>query len=276
MLPIPTRRLNDGIEIPQLGLGTWPMDDEDAEVSLSAALDMGYRLIDTAAAYGNEVGVGRGIDRSGVERTDVFVTTKLRGGEQGYDETFKALDASLKRLNLDCVDLYLIHWPLPRVNKYVESWRAMIKLREEGLSRSIGVSNFTEEQLLRLNEETGVLPSVNQIELHPSFSQARLRDVDVHLDIATESWSPLGRGEPLLKEPAIADAAVRHGVTPTQVVLRWHLQLGAIPIPKSSSPEHQRANLDVFSFALSDEEMAAVDAIGQRRMGGDPTSHEEF
>jgi diketogulonate reductase-like aldo/keto reductase len=252
------------------------MDDEDAEVFISTALDLGYRLIDTAAAYGNEVGVGHGIDRSEVERSDVFVTTKLRGGEQGYDETFEALDASLTRLDLDYVDLYLIHWPLPRVNKYVDSWRAMIKLREEGLIRSIGASNFTEDQLLRLNEESGVLPSVNQIELHPSFSQAHLREVHARLDIATESWSPLGRGKSLLEESVITDAASHHDVTPTQMVLRWHVQLGAIPIPKSSSPEHQRANLDVFSFALSDDEMAAIENISQRRMGGDPTSHEEF
>jgi diketogulonate reductase-like aldo/keto reductase len=276
MLPVPLRRLNDGIEMPLLGLGTWPMDDAEAEVSVSTALDLGYRLVDTAASYGNEVGVGRGIDRSGVERADVFVTTKLRGGDHGYDETFEALDASLKRLDLDYVDLYLIHWPLPRVNKYVDSWRAMIKLREEGFTRSIGVSNFTEEQLLHLQEETGVLPSVNQIELHPSFSQEHLRSVHTRLDIATESWSPLGSGARLLAHPSIAEAAAHHQVSPTQVVLRWHIQIGATPIPKSSSIEHQRTNLDVFSFALTVGEMGAIASLNQRRISGDPTSHEEF
>jgi 2,5-diketo-D-gluconate reductase A len=275
MLPVPTRRLNDGIDIPQLGLGTGPMDDADAEVSVSAALDLGYRLLDTASSYGNEVGIGRGVERSGVERSDVFVTTKLRGSDQGYDETYEGLDASLKRLDLDYVDLYLIHWPLPRVNKYVDSWRAMIKLREEGLIRSIGVSNFTEEQILRLEQETGVLPSVNQIELHPSFAQEHQREVDTRLDIATESWSPLRRGGSL-SDPLFARIATRHQVTVTQVVLRWHIQLGAIPIPATSTIEHQRTNLDVFSFSLSDDEMASIATIDEERIGGDPTSWEEF
>jgi 2,5-diketo-D-gluconate reductase A len=276
MMPVPTRRLNDGIEMPLLGLGTWPMDDFEAELSVSGALDLGYRLIDTASAYGNEVGVGRGIDSSGVDRSEVFVTTKLRGADQGYDETYEALTQSLSRLDVDYVDLYLIHWPLPRVDKYVDSWRAMTKLRDEGLIRSIGVSNFTEDQMLRLQAETGLLPSVNQIELHPSFSQQRMREVDARLDVATQSWSPLGPAASLLAHPAIVRAADVHGVTGTQVVLRWHVQLGAIPIPKSSSLEHQRANLDVFSFVLSEEEMTALSAIPQERMGGDPTTHEEF
>ncbi|MGA7835192.1 MAG: aldo/keto reductase [Acidimicrobiales bacterium] len=276
MLPIPTRRLADGRSIPVLGFGTYPMNDDEAAIAVSTALDLGYRLIDTASLYGNEVGVGRGIVRSGVDRSEVFVTTKLRGGDHGFDETHAGLRASLARLDLDYVNLYLIHWPLPRVNKYVDSWRAMIELRDEGLVRSIGVSNFTEAHLGRLKSETGVVPVVNQIELHPAWSQGHLREVDSRNDIVTESWSPLGRGLPLERYPAVAEAARNHGVTPAQAVLRWHLQLGALPIPKASSIEHQRENLDVFGFELSKDEMSALGAIEQVRMDEDPEVFEEF
>jgi diketogulonate reductase-like aldo/keto reductase len=276
VLPIPTRRLSDGRTIPVLGLGTYPLDDAEAEIAVATALDLGYRLIDSASLYGNEVGVGRGISRSGVDRSEVFVTTKLRGADQGFNETIAGLKGSLERLDLEYVDLYLIHWPLPRVNKYVDSWRAMIQLRDEGLIRSIGVSNFNPAHLERLKDETGVLPVVNQIELHPAWAQATLRAVDAHDDIVTESWSPLGRGLPLESYPAVAEAARHHAKTPTQVVLRWHLQLGALPIPKASSIEHQRENLDVFSFELSNEEMAAFSSIDQSRMDEDPEVFEEF
>lgn len=276
MLPIPTRRLADGRSIPVLGFGTYSMNDDEAAIAVSTALDLGYRLIDTASLYGNEVGVGRGIVRSGVDRSEVFVTTKLRGGDHGFDETHAGLRASLARLDLDYVNLYLIHWPLPRVNKYVDSWRAMIELRDEGLVRSIGVSNFTEAHLGRLKSETGVVPVVNQIELHPAWSQGHLREVDSRNDIVTESWSPLGRGLPLERYPAVAEAARNHGVTPAQAVLRWHLQLGALPIPKASSIEHQRENLDVFGFELSKDEMSALGAIEQVRMDEDPEVFEEF
>lgn len=252
------------------------MNDDEAAIAVSTALDLGYRLIDTASLYGNEVGVGRGIVRSGVDRSEVFVTTKLRGGDHGFDETHAGLRASLARLDLDYVNLYLIHWPLPRVNKYVDSWRAMIELRDEGLVRSIGVSNFTEAHLGRLKSETGVVPVVNQIELHPAWSQGHLREVDSRNDIVTESWSPLGRGLPLERYPAVAEAARNHGVTPAQAVLRWHLQLGALPIPKASSIEHQRENLDVFGFELSKDEMSALGAIEQVRMDEDPEVFEEF
>jgi diketogulonate reductase-like aldo/keto reductase len=252
------------------------MDDAEAEIAVATALDLGYRLIDTASLYGNEVGVGRGIVRSGVDRSEIFVTTKLRGGDQGFNESFAGLKGSLARLDLDYVDLYLIHWPLPRVNKYVDSWRAMIELRDEGFTRSIGVSNFNEAHLERLEKETGVVPVVNQIELHPAWAQSHLRDVDARHDIVTESWSPLGRGLPLESYRPVAEAAKRHQTTPAQVVLRWHLQLGALPIPKASSIEHQRENLDVFSFELSSDEMAAFATIDQVRMDEDPEVFEEF
>jgi diketogulonate reductase-like aldo/keto reductase len=252
------------------------MDDAEAEIAVATALDLGYRLIDTASLYGNEVGVGRGIVRSGVDRSEIFVTTKLRGGDHGFNETFAGLKGSLARLDLDYVDLYLIHWPLPRVDKYVDSWRAMIQLQEEGLTRSIGVSNFNGPHLERFGKETGVVPVVNQIELHPAWAQSHLRGVDARYDIVTESWSPLGRGLPLENYSAVAEAAKHHERTPAQVVLRWHLQLGALPIPKASSIEHQRENLDVFSFELSSEEMAAIATIDQARMDEDPEVFEEF
>ncbi len=251
------------------------MDDATAELAVATALDLGYRLIDTASAYGNEVGVGRGVSRSGVDRSEIFVTTKLRGADQGFDQTIAGLKTSLDRLNLDYVDLYLIHWPMPRVDKYVDSWRAMIHLRDEGLIRSLGVSNFTAANLDRLKDETGVVPVVNQIELNPVRAQATMRDVDARDGIVTESWSPLGRG--LLKSyPAIADAARRHAKTPNQIVLRWQLQLGALPIPKASSIEHQRENIDVFSFELSKEEMGAFSTIDQSPPRLNPETHEEF
>lgn len=252
------------------------MDDTEAEISVATALDLGYRLLDTASAYNNEVGVGRGIVRSGVDRSEIFVTTKLRGADHGFDETIAGFKGSLARLDLDYVDLYLIHWPLPRMNKYVESWRAMIRLRDEGLIRSIGVSNFNEDHLERLQRETGEVPVVNQIELHPAWAQLHLREVDARYDILTESWSPLGRNLPLERFAPIAHAAERHAKTPAQTVLRWHLQLGALPIPKASSIEHQRENLDVFSFELSREEMAALATIDQSRLDADPETHEEF
>ena len=253
-----------------------PMNDTEVSTAIISAVDLGYRLIDTASLYRNEVGVGHGIARSGVDRSEIFVTTKLRGGDQGRIESKAGLKGSLERLDLDYVDLLLIHWPIPSVNRYVEAWRAMIELREEGLARSIGVSNFNESHLDRLLEETGVMPVINQIELHPAWSQAHLRDVDAHHHIVTESWSPLGRGATLEMYPAVAEAARTHGVTPAQVVLRWHLQLGALPIPKASSIEHQRANLAVFDFELSPVEMMAFESIPQERMDEDPETFVEL
>ncbi|CQR66003.1 aldo/keto reductase [Streptomyces leeuwenhoekii] len=276
MISIPTHTLNDGTALPALGLGTWPMDDAEAERAVHGALELGYRLIDTAANYRNETGVGRAVARSGVPREEIVVTTKLPGRHHGYEETLASFEESRARLGLDYVDLYLIHWPLPRVGRYVDSWRAMIKLREEGLVRSIGVSNFTPGHIERLEKETGVLPSVNQIELHPLLPQEELRAFHAGKGVLTESYSPLGRGSDLLADPVVARVAGSHAVTPGQVVLRWHTQLGAVPVPKSASPERQRENLDVFGFELDADEMRAVAARARRRLGGDPEDHEEF
>ncbi|AZQ39722.1 aldo/keto reductase [Streptomyces cyaneochromogenes] len=276
MISIPTRSLNDGTTIPALGLGTWPMDDTQAEQAVRDALELGYRLVDTATNYRNETGVGRGVATSGVPREEIVVTTKLPGRHHGYEETLASFEESRARLGLDYVDLYLIHWPLPRVDKYVDSWKAMIKLRQDGLVRSIGVSNFTAGHIERLEKETGVLPSVNQIELHPLFPQDELRAFHAGKGVLTESWSPLGRGTSLLDDPVVKGIADALGVTAGQVVLRWHTQLGALPIPKSANRERQRENLDVFGFTLDATQMGAVSDRAHRRLGGDPEVHEEF
>jgi len=275
MSPVPELALNDGATIPAIGLGTYPLDDGGAVQAVSCALELGYRLIDTAVAYGNETGVGRAVARSPVPRDEIVVTTKLPGRDHGYRETLESFARSRARLGLDLVDLYLIHWPLPRIDRYVASWRAMIELRAQGRVRSIGVSNFTQAQIERLETETGVLPAVNQIELHPGFSQRVMLGYDHTRGIVTQSWTPLGRGDPLSDE-LVASIAAAHGVSPAQVVLRWHVQRGAVPIPKSATPARQAANLDVFGFALSVAEMAAVDALDGRRIGGDPDTHEEL
>ncbi|KUN76333.1 aldo/keto reductase [Streptomyces griseoruber] len=276
MIDIPVHTLNDGTKLPALGLGTWPMDDAQAEEAVAGALGLGYRLIDTATNYRNESGVGRGVARGGVPREELVVTTKLPGRHHGYEETLASFEESRRRLGLDHVDLYLIHWPLPRVGRYVDSWRAMIKLRAEGLVRSIGVSNFTPEHIERLEKETGVLPSVNQIELHPLFPQDELRAFHAAKGIVTESWSPLGRGSALLQDPAVVQVSEALGVTPAQVVLRWHVQLGAVPVPKSADPGRQGANLDVFGFDLGPAQMGVIADRAHERLGGDPETHEEF
>jgi diketogulonate reductase-like aldo/keto reductase len=274
--PAPLHELNDGTKLPGVGLGTYPMDDVEAERAVAEAIGAGYRLVDTAVNYRNETGTGRGVRASGVPREEIVVTTKLPGRHHGYDKTLASFEESRKRLGLDYVDLYLIHWPLPRVDKYVDSWKAMIKLRDEGLVRSIGVSNFTAEHIDRLDRETGVLPSVNQIELHPLFPQEELRGQLAGKGVAVESWSPLGRGSDLLSSPEVAAAAQAHGRTPGQIVLRWHVQLGVVPIPKSADPRRQRENLDLFGFELTEREMAAIAGGPHRRIGGDPEVHEEF
>ncbi|MFF0079147.1 aldo/keto reductase [Streptomyces canus] len=277
MTPVPSHTLNDGRPIPSIGLGTAPMDDEQSETAVAEALRLGYRLIDTGAAYGNETGVGRGIARSGVPRAEVSVVTKLPGRHHGYEETFASFEESRRRLGVEYIDLYLIHWPLPRLDKYVDSWKAMTRLRKEGRVRSIGVSNFLPRHLERLVDETGVVPAVNQIEGHPQFPQHELRAVHTKFGIQTMCYSPLGRGTGLLDAPDIVAVARAHGVTPAQVVLRWHVQLGAVPLPRASSPRHQLHNLAVFEFTLTDEELARIDsALDHRRIGFDPETHEEF
>ncbi|MFK0099837.1 aldo/keto reductase [Streptomyces sp. NPDC091040] len=276
MSGIPAHTLNDGRTIPAVGLGTYPLDDDAAEKAVSGALGLGYRLVDTALNYGNETGTGRGIARSGVPREEIVVTTKVPGRHHGYEKTLASFEESRSNLGLDYVDLYLIHWPLPRVDLYVDTWRALIKLREDGLVRSIGVSNFTVEHLKRLEEETGVVPAVNQIELHPRLPQEELRAAHAALGIVTQSWSPLGRGRDLLADPDVVAVAEAHGVTPGQAVLRWHTQLGAVPIPKSADPGRQRENLDLFGFELTPEELGRISSGPRERFGGDPEEHEEF
>ncbi|MGH3931642.1 MAG: aldo/keto reductase [Pseudonocardiaceae bacterium] len=270
MSDVPTMTLNNGVPIPQLGFGTFLVPPEDAEQVVSTALETGYRSIDTATAYRNEEGVGRAIAASGLPRDEVFVTTKVWNSDHGYDEALRAFDRSARRLGLDTVDLYLIHWPVPIVDRYVETWRALEKLVADGRVRTIGVCNFTLEQLRRLLAETGTVPAVNQIELHPHLPQTELRALHAEHGIATEAWSPLAQGQ-LLSDPPITRLAERHGVTPAQLVLRWHLQLGNIVIPKSVTPARMRENIDVFGFELSADDLAAIAGLetGQR-VGPDP------
>lgn len=275
MSALPTVRLNDGHALPALGFGTWRVNGDAAEEQVRNALAAGYRLIDTAASYGNEEEVGRALAGSGVPRDDVVVTSKLRGADQGYDAALRGFERTLAALGLDHLDLYLIHWPLPARDLYVDSWRALIRLREEGAVRSIGVSNFTAAHLDRVVTETGVTPAVNQVELHPGFVQDEMRAANAARGIVTESWGPLGRGKGLLDTPEVREVAAAHGVSPARAVLRWHHQLGVLPLPKSADPRRQRENLDIAGFTLTDEEMARLGSLRQRRLGGDPDTHEE-
>jgi diketogulonate reductase-like aldo/keto reductase len=266
----PTLTLNNGAQIPQLGLGVYLVTGDDVEPAVRTALEVGYRHIDTAAAYGNEEGVGRAIAQSGIARDELFVTTKLPNEDQGYDNATAAFENSLDRLGLDYVDLYLIHWPAPAKDLYVESWQALEKFYTDGRARSIGVSNFLPNHLHRLQSECTVLPAVNQIELHPTFGQTALVDVHRDLGIATESWSPLGVGADL-DSPTITGIATRLGRTPAQVVIRWHLQLGYVVIPKSARPERIASNFDVFDFELDDSDLTAISALdADNRIGGHP------
>ncbi len=277
MLTIPDVTLNDGHRFAELGLGTYGLRAEEGIRAVAAAIDSGYRLLDTALNYENEEEVGEGIRRGGVDRDELIVTTKLPGRHHGYHETIASARASLAALGLDRIDLYLIHWPNPRVNKYVDTWKAMIHLRDEGLLRSIGVSNFTVGMLDRLADETGVVPAVNQVELHPYFPQEHLRAYHAAHGIRTESWSPLANRRDLLDEPIVRELAEVHRVTPSQIVLRWHVELASTPIPKSADPERQRENADVFGFSLDGREIASISALGRGRLwDGDPDTHEEF
>lgn len=267
----PLITLNDGIQIPQLGLGVWQLDDDQAYTSSVAALKAGYRHIDTAMIYGNESGVGRALAESEVARSEIFITTKLWNTDQGYDSTLRAFDTSMKKLGLEQLDLYLIHWALPKKNAYRDTWKAFVRLHEEGRVRSIGVSNFHPEHLKHIIDDTGVTPSVNQIELHPDFAQLELVEHCKHLGIVTESWSPLGQGGALLSQPLISQIASKHGKTAAQIILRWHVQNGHVVIPRSSNPERIAQNLDVFDFVLDEQDLQGLAHIPQTgRLGPNP------
>ena len=278
MATIPTYTLNDDSTLPAIGFGTYPLKGDDGVTAIVGAIEAGYRLLDTAVNYENEREVGEAIRRSGVDRAELRVASKLPGRHHGYNDAIDSVHGSLKRLGLDYLDLHLIHWPNPSVGRYPDAWRALVALREQGLVRSIGVSNFTEEHLRRIIDDTGVTPVVNQIELHPYFPQAHMREVDETLGIRTESWSPLGKRQAPFTEAPVVAAARKYGVTPGQVILRWQVELGSIPIPKSATPERQRQNLDVFGFSLTEAEVEAITALGRtdgRLFGGDPDTHEE-
>jgi 2,5-diketo-D-gluconate reductase A len=266
-----TVQLNNGVEMPLLGFGVFLVPADEVVEPVRFALDAGYRLIDTAKLYANEEGVGQAIRESGLPRDDLFVTTKVWNSDHGFDATLRAFDDSQKRLGLDVIDLYLIHWPMPERNVYVETWQALERLYADGRVRAIGVSNFTVAHLQRLLDASTVVPAVNQVELHPGFPQEQLRAFHAQHGIVTESWSPLGRGHGLLDAPAVTSIAAEHGKTPAQVVLRWHLQLGCVVIPKSTHEERIRENADVFGFELTDAEMASLSALTEPgRIGPDP------
>jgi 2,5-diketo-D-gluconate reductase A len=276
---IPQYRLNDGNQLPMVGFGTYPLRGDDGTAAIVSALETGYRLLDSAVNYDNEEEVGTAIRRSGLAREDIQVTTKIPGRHHEEALAMKSVEDSLRRLRLDYLDLCLIHWPNPSVGKYREAWRALVHLRERGLVTSIGVSNFTKQHLDDIIRDIGVTPAVNQIELHPYFPQDEMRKIHADLGIQTQSWSPLGKRSAPFDQRPVAEAAEAHGVTPGQVILRWQLQLGALPLPKSATPERQRQNLDVFGFELSDSEMQAISGLARpdgRLFGGDPDTHEEM
>ncbi|WP_269929266.1 aldo/keto reductase [Kocuria massiliensis] len=269
----PNITFNDGQQIPQLGYGVWQVEDDVAEKVVGQALDAGFRHIDTAKIYGNEAGVGRGIAASDVDEKDIFVTTKLWNDDQGYESTLEAFDRSAERLGLSKpVDLYLIHWAQPENHLYLDTWKAMIELQRQGKVVSIGVSNFPEEQLREIIRETGVTPAIHQIELHPYFNQARMRQVNEELGIKTEAWSPLGQGGDVLKESTITEIAERHGASAGQVVIAWHLAIGNVVIPKSVTPERIVENFKALDVSLSADEVEAINGLTKSdgRIGNDP------
>lgn len=269
MLNIPALTLNDGAAFPLLGLGTYELRGEQGINAVAAAIDSGYRLLDSAVDYENEREVGEAVRRSSVDPAEITVVTKIPGSHHGYDKAIESTNGSLAALGTDRIDLSLIHWPNPRIDKFVETWQAMIDLREAGRIRSIGVANFTEAMLTRLIDKTGVVPVVNQVELHPYFPQQALRDFHDHHNIRTMSWSPLATRAELFNEKPVRELTQRHNVTPSQVVLRWHIEIGSTPIPKSSDPDRQRENADVFGFELSPEEVRAISALERGRLQGD-------
>ncbi|MFD7557266.1 MULTISPECIES: aldo/keto reductase [unclassified Streptomyces] len=277
MNQVPTIKLNNGTLMPQLGYGVWQVADAEAERAVGTALEAGYRSVDTASIYGNEAGTGKGIAASGIPREELFVTTKLwNGPSQTWDRdaVLRAFDESLTRLGLDHLDLYLIHWPRPMRDDFVSIWKTFEEIAASGRAKAVGVSNFRAEDLERLAAESPLVPAVNQIELHPLFPQAELRAEHARRGIATEAWSPLGQGQELLTLPAVTALAEKYGRSAAQIVLRWHLQLGNIVIPKSVTPSRIRENLDVFGFELEDGDVAALEALGSgpagRRIGPDP------
>lgn len=273
MSKVPSIKLNNGVAMPQLGYGVWQVEDEQAATAVGQALDAGYRSIDTAMIYGNEEGTGRALAASGVARDELFVTTKLWNADQGHDATLRAFDTSLAKLGLEYVDLYLIHWPLPARDTYIETYRALEEIYADGRAKAIGVSNFLPEHLERLMGETSIVPAVNQIELHPQFPQAASRAFHARHNIVTEAWSPIGQGRGLLEDPTLVELAAKHGKSPAQVVLRWHVQLGNVAIPKSVTPSRIAENIDIFDFELDDADLTALAGLDTgTRLGPDPAA----
>jgi 2,5-diketo-D-gluconate reductase A len=271
MTGVPDVKLNNGVTMPQLGFGVFQVPDEETTAAVNGALEAGYRSLDTAAVYRNEAGVGRAIADSGIARDDLFVTTKLWNSEQGYDSTLRAFDSSMEKLGLEQLDLYLIHWPTPERDLYLDTWRAFEKLYSDGRVKAIGVSNFQPAHLRRLMDETQVVPALNQIELHPYLQQDELRAFHAEHGIATEAWSPLGQGRGLLNDTTLQTLANKHSRTPAQIVLRWHLQLGNVVIPKSVTPSRIRENINVFDFSLEQSDMDELAKLNRNeRVGPDP------
>ena len=275
MTSSPVLTFNDGNTIPQLGYGVWQVEDDVAEKVVVQAFEAGFRHIDTAKIYGNEAGVGRAIERSGLKPEEIFITTKLWNADQGYESTLAAFDSSLERLGVETLDLYLIHWQQPKQDKYVDTWKALIELQKQGRVTTIGVSNFTKEGLQRLIDETGVVPAINQIELHPFFNQAELREFNASKGILTQAWSPLGQGGELLESSLIAQIAAKHGATPAQVVIAWHLAIGNVVIPKSVTESRIRENYAALDVTLDETDVQAINGLdnsaeGAGRIGPDP------
>ena len=271
----PVLTFNDGNTIPQLGYGVWQVEDDVAEKVVVQAFEAGFRHIDTAKIYGNEAGVGRAIERSGLTPEDIFITTKLWNADQGYESTLKAFEESMDRLGLETLDMYLIHWMQPKQDKYVDTWKALIELQKQGRVKTIGVSNFTKEGLQHLIDETGVVPAINQIELHPFFNQAELREFHASKGILTQAWSPLGQGGELLESAVIGQIAAKHDATPAQVVIAWHLAIGNVVIPKSVTESRIRENYAALDVSLDETDVQAINGMdnsaeGAGRIGPDP------
>ena len=271
----PLLKMNDGLFIPQLGFGVWNISDHDTKDAVKQAIKTGYRHIDTAKVYENEEGVGRGIAESGIERKNIFLTTKVANADQGYDKTMRAFDESAKRLRVNAIDLYLIHWPVPARDLFVETWKALIRLKQENRVRSIGVCNFRIVDLERLIKETGVAPAINQVELHPHFQQKQLRIFHEKNNILTEAWAPLGRGQ-FLDDPVLKKIADEHHKTVAQIILRWHMEMGTIAIPKSQSPERMAENFAIFDFSLTAANHDAIASLDgpDGRLGPNPSEYQ--